>query len=183
MYILASGSPRRKELMGLISKDFKCLVSDVSEDIPKGMNNEEVPAFLALKKARAVAQEHPNETVIGADTVVILGEEILGKPKDAPHAKAMLKSLSGNEHRVITGVAVIKDGKETTFTQISEVIFYPLSEELINWYVSTGEPMDKAGAYGIQEKGALLVKEIKGDYYNIMGFPVARLARLLGEIE
>ena len=182
MLILASGSPRRKELLSLITDEFEVLVSGCDEFVPEGTPAEKVPAILAEQKALAVAKLRPEDTVIGSDTVVVLGGEIFGKPKDKEHAHAMLKALSGKKHFVYTGVAVAENDKVRSFVQKTEVEFYELSDEIIEKYIATGEPMDKAGAYGIQGKGSVLVKGIVGDYFNVMGLPVAETARFLGLI-
>ena len=183
MYILASGSPRRKELLSLIIPEYEVLVSGCEEFVPKGTPAEKVPAILAEQKALAVAKLRPDDTVIGSDTVVVLGGEIFGKPKDKAHAHAMLRALSGKKHFVYTGVAVAEKGEVRSFVQKTEVEFYELSDETIDRYIETGEPMDKAGAYGIQGKGSVLVKGISGDYFNVMGLPVAETARFLGIIK
>jgi len=183
MYILASGSPRRKELLSLIIPEYEVLVSGCEEFVPKGTPAEKVPAILAEQKALAVAKLRPDDTVIGSDTVVVLGGEIFGKPKDKAHAHAMLKALSGKKHFVYTGVAVAEKGEVRSFVQKTEVEFYELSDETIDRYIETGEPMDKAGAYGIQGKGSVLVKGISGDYFNVMGLPVAETARFLGLVK
>ena len=180
MLILASGSPRRKELLSLITDEFEVLVSGCDEFVPEGTPAEKVPAILAEQKALAVAKLRPEDTVIGSDTVVVLNGEIFGKPKDKEHAHAMLKALSGKKHFVYTGVAVAENEKVRSFVQKTEVEFYELSDETIDKYIETLEPMDKAGAYGIQGKGSVLVKGIVGDYFNVMGLPVAETARFLG---
>lgn len=180
MLILASGSPRRRELLSLITDEFEVLVSGCDEFVPEGTPAEKVPAILAEQKALAVAKLRPEDTVIGSDTVVVLNNEIFGKPKDKVHAHAMLKALSGKRHFVYTGVAVAEKGSVRSFVQKTEVEFYELSDETIEKYIATGEPMDKAGAYGIQGKGSVLVKGIIGDYFNVMGLPVAETARFLG---
>ncbi len=180
MYILASGSPRRKELLSLIIPEFEILVSGCEEFVPEGTPAEKVPALLAEQKALAVAKLRPDDIVIGSDTVVVLGGEIFGKPKDKSHAHAMLRALSGKKHFVYTGVAVAEKGEVRSFVQKTEVEFYELSDETIDKYIESFEPMDKAGAYGIQGKGSVLVKGIVGDYFNVMGLPVAETARFLG---
>ena len=180
MLILASGSPRRRELLSLITDEFEVLVSGCDEFVPEGTPAEKVPAILAEQKALAVAKLRPEDSVIGSDTVVVLNDEIFGKPKDKEHAHAMLKALSGKKHFVYTGVAVAEKGSVRSVVQKTEVEFYELSDETIEKYIATGEPMDKAGAYGIQGKGSVLVKGIIGDYFNVMGLPVAETARFLG---
>ena len=180
MLILASGSPRRTDLLSLITDEFEVLVSGCGEFVPEGTPAEKVPAILAEQKALAVAKLRPEDTVIGSDTVVVLDGEIFGKPKNKEHAHAMLKALSGKKHFVYTGVAVAENDNVRSFVQKTEVEFYELSDETIDKYIETLEPMDKAGAYGIQGKGSVLVKGIVGDYFNVMGLPVAETARFLG---
>lgn len=182
MYILASGSPRRRELLSYIIPEYKCEVSGCEEFVPEGTPIERVPALLAEQKALAVAEKYPNDTVIGSDTIVVLDGKIYGKPKDKSDAHRMLRTLSGRTHTVLTGVAVAENGTVRSFVKSTEVEFYELSDEFIDRYIETGDPMDKAGAYGIQGKGAPLVKGITGDYFNVMGFPIAEAARFLGLI-
>ena len=176
-YILASGSPRRKELLKLVVPEFDCLTADIDEVCPDETAPYERPEYLAVKKAGHIAKNHPDCAVIGADTAVFLGDTMLGKPKDERNAETMLASLSGRTHKVITGCAIVKGDRKISFSVVSEVTFYVLTEKEIKEYVKTKEPLDKAGAYGIQGKGALLVKEIRGDYFNIVGLPVAELKR------
>lgn len=178
--ILASQSPRRQELIRNITDDFAVIVSPAQEILPEGIAPEDAPVFLAGLKARAVADEHPGRTVIGADTVVILDGCILGKPRDAQDAAHMLRLLSGRIHTVITGCCIIRGDRERRFCERTKVEFYPLTDREIADYIATGEPMDKAGAYGIQEKGSLFVKGIVGDYFNVMGLPIGKLNRELG---
>lgn len=175
--ILASASPRRQELLKLIFKGFSVCPADIDETVPSGMSAELAPVYLSKKKARAVCEKNPDSLVIAADTVVISDEEILGKPTDKTDAARMLKKLSGRTHSVVTGCAVGKGEKIRTFSVKSSVTFYPLSDAEINAYIETAEPMDKAGAYGIQGGGALFVEKIDGDYFNIVGLPVAKLKR------
>lgn len=182
-YILASQSPRRRELLGIITNEFKVLPSGVEEIIPDGLENTKVPEYLAKIKAQDIAKDHPDAIVIGADTSVILGDEILGKPKNRQDAFNMLSMLSGNTHLVVTGCAIIKGDKVDSFSVVSEVEFFELTEDEINTYLDTDEPYDKAGSYGIQAKGALLVKEIRGDYFNIVGLPIGELNRHLKKFE
>ncbi len=178
--ILASKSPRRYELLKLISEDFRVISATGEEVVPEGLSPAEVVQHLARQKAREVAASHRGEVIVAADTVVAIDGEILGKPRDEAHAVEMLRLLSGRTHTVYTGVCVIfENGAEKSFTEGTDVEFYPLTEREIADYVATGEPMDKAGAYGIQERGALLVKRIDGDYYTVMGLPVGRLSRVL----
>lgn len=181
--ILASKSPRREELMGRITDNFEIIVSEVEEILPEGISPEDAPVYLASLKANAVAREHRGETVIGADTVVILDGRILGKPKNEDDAFSMLSMLSGKTHAVVTGCCITDGEREISFSQSTEVTFYDLFDEEIRDYIKTGEPMDKAGAYGIQEKASVFVREISGDFFNVVGLPVAKLYRKLREFE
>ncbi len=182
--ILASGSPRRKELLTQLGIEFEVCPADVDETLEDSLKPDEVVKQLSLKKALAVAKLHPGKTVLGADTVVAYDGEILGKPADEDDALNMLSLLSGRTHHVYTGVSIVySDGKVETFAEATEVVMYENDRQLIKEYIATGEPMDKAGAYGIQGQGAILVKEIKGDYNNVVGLPVARVARLLLSLE
>ena len=174
-YILASGSPRRKELLKFIIPEFEIITADIEEVCPDTMAAKERPEYLALKKAKAVAKNHEGFTVIGADTAVFLGEEMLGKPKDRAEAIKMLKSLSGKTHSVITGCAIVNGEKERSFSVETTVKFLKLDNIEINKYIETNEPFDKAGAYGIQGFGSLLIEGICGDYFNVVGLPVSRL--------
>ncbi|MFK2824530.1 Maf family protein [Bacillus sp. B190/17] len=180
--ILASGSPRRKELLEQIGLVFTVKVSHVDETIPLGMTPEEIVMHLASTKAAAVAQSDENSFVVGADTVVVLDGEILGKPNDRREAKEMLHRLSGCTHAVYTGVAVRHKAKEHVFFEKTNVTFWELTEEEINGYLDTEEPFDKAGAYGIQGAGAVLVKKIDGDYFSVVGLPLSSLYRQLKQL-
>ena len=178
--ILASGSPRRRELLQLLGKTFDIIPANCEEIFDALLSPVEAVKALAKQKALYISEKYPDKTVIGADTTVFCGSEPLGKPKDADDARRMLEMLSGRVHSVITAVAIAQKGEiKKLFAEETEVEFYPLSQSEIEEYIKTGEPMDKAGAYGIQGKGALLIKGIKGDYYNVMGLPVARLSREL----
>lgn len=177
--VLASGSPRRKELLETAGLEFAVIVADVEEIIPENAAPQEVVKSLALQKAQAVAKYNPDKTVIGADTVVVCNGKILGKPKNEEDAFNMLRALSGRRHSVCTGVALINADKTINFCETTEVEFHPLTDEEIRAYIKTGEPMDKAGAYGIQGKGCVLVKKIDGDYFNVVGLPVSRVYREL----
>ena len=179
--ILASQSPRRKELLGYITEDFTVRVSDVKEETDTTKSPEEIVISLAKIKGEAVFSENKEDTVISADTVVVLDEKILGKPHSREQAYQMLSSLSGRTHSVFTGVCVFSGDRIFSFAEKTEVCFCSLSEEDINAYIESGEPFDKAGAYGIQGSGCVLVEGINGDYYNVMGLPVAHLNRLLKE--
>ncbi len=179
MLILASKSPRRKELLSFITEDFRIVPAVGEERADRSLPPDEYVRELARHKAEEIAAQYPDDTVIGADTVVAIGTEILGKPKDAADAKRMLRLLSGKEHHVYTGVCIISKDRKVCFAEDTAVRFFELSDKEIEDYTATGEPFDKAGAYGIQGIGALLVSGITGDYYNVMGLPVGRLAREL----
>lgn len=173
--ILASASPRRKELIRHIFDVVEVIPADIDESIPPKLSAKDVPSYLSEQKALFLASDHPTDLIIAADTVVISDDKILGKPRDTDDARRMLKALSGREHEVITGCTLALNGSSRSFSVSSRVHFYPLNEAEINAYIETGEPMDKAGSYGIQGKGSLFVKEIHGDYFNIVGLPVAKL--------
>lgn len=180
MIILASASPRRQELLKLITEDFIVVLADIDECVPPDIETEKSPEYLAVKKAKYICEnEHTNDVVIGCDTGVFIDGKMLGKPKNKEDAKQMLTELSGRKHKVITGCCVCKNRKIKSFSQVTEVEFYSLTEKEIESYIATGEPMDKAGSYGIQGKGSLLVKGIVGDYFNVVGLPVARLNKEL----
>lgn len=175
--ILASKSPRRRELMEFIKPEFEIIPSLKEEVVPEGLDIEDIPAFLAAQKALDIAKDKKDSLVIGCDTVVTLGGVIMGKPKDETDAKAMLMRLSGRTHTVISGVCLCYKGRTMTFSEKTDVTFYDLTEDEIDSYIASGSPLDKAGAYGIQDGAALFVKKIDGDYYNVVGLPVAKLAR------
>lgn len=177
MLILASKSPRRRELLSLITTDFEIKSADVDETLPEGISLQE--AVLHLSKIKAEPFNNGIDTVIGADTVVAVDSKILGKPADRQQAVEMLKSLSGKCHSVFTGVTVIKPEQSVTFSVETKVKFYDLSDEEIYSYIATGECDDKAGAYGIQGKGSLLVEKIDGDYFNVVGLPISKLNKYL----
>lgn len=180
--ILASNSPRRKELLEQIGlRDFKVSAPNVDESVEAGLSPDQIVEELSLRKARAVKRAGPRDIVIGADTVVALDGAVLGKPRDPGDAFSMLTTLSGREHRVYTGVTVLQGERAVTEHEETAVVFRALEPGEIRGYIATGEPMDKAGAYGIQGLGALLVEEIHGDYFNVMGLPLLRLARMLEE--
>ncbi|MDR2753970.1 MAG: Maf family protein [Oscillospiraceae bacterium] len=176
-YILASASPRRKELLTLAGIDFAVCPAEADETLAPGVPPEQAPVLLAARKAQAVAATHPAACVIAADTIVTIDGKILGKPRDKDDAAAMLRLLSGREHRVVTGVCLRQGAKTHAFAHETVVHFYPLRDDEIAAYIATGEPMDKAGAYGIQGKGGLLAARLEGDYYNVVGLPIARLLR------
>lgn len=179
--ILASNSPRRRELLEQIGLSFTIDPADVDEQILIGETPEDYAVRVARDKARVAAQRSGRGIVIAADTIVVLGREVLGKPSDHKDAARMLTLLSGREHRVITGLIVMDaaTGRATARTVVTKVWFRALRTSEIDAYVATGEPMDKAGAYGIQEKGALLVDRIEGCYFNVVGLPLAVLGEIL----
>ena len=209
--ILASASPRRKELMKLVGFEYKVVPSDVEEVVPCGMAIEDIPQYLSSLKANDVAARYPDDIVIGSDTLVEFDGKTLGKPVDEADAARMLRELSGRHHKVYTGVTIVypagerggderrgdeacgeqgsegcskrggdkacceKSRKTESFTSIADVEFLELTDDVIDWYISTGETLDKAGAYGIQGPGAVLIKGICGDYFTVMGLPIAEV--------
>ncbi len=179
--ILASASPRRKEILSNAGFSFDIIPSDADENTDQSLGDEETVKELAKRKAQHILCRYPDRVVFGCDTVVAVDGKILGKPENDEDAFHMLKMLSGKTHRVSTGVCVISADKEVCFCDTTEVTFYQLSDETIKSYIATGECSDKAGAYGIQGYGSVLVKEIKGDYFSVMGLPVAKAARALSE--
>ncbi|MCR5151072.1 MAG: Maf family protein [Clostridiales bacterium] len=181
--ILASASPRRRELLSQAEIEYDLCIKSVDESVPDGTDAAQAAEMTAKKKAAAVSGRFPDTVVLGADTIVVLDGKIMGKPHSKQEATEMLMSLSGRRHEVITGVCLAFGGEFRTFHVVSKVKFYDLTKEEISHYVSTGEPMDKAGAYGIQGKGCTLIESIEGDYYNIVGLPVARVAREIKAIQ
>lgn len=179
MLVLASASPRRRELMGMITGAFECDCADVDESCVKADRPDALVEALAEKKAAPVLERRPLDVIIGADTVVVLDGEILGKPVDEADARRMLRLLSGRTHDVWTGVCILSAGIREVFSVRTGVEFLPLSDAEIEEYIKSGDPMDKAGAYGIQGGAALFVAGISGDYYNVMGLPVSRLYKRL----
>ena len=179
--ILASGSPRRKELMGLFHIPFTIHAADIDETMDGAASPAEETARVSFLKAGAVPRGE-DDIVIAADTIVVCGGRILGKPRDEAEAREMLTLLSGRDHQVMTGCTVLRGEKRETFTEITDLHFRPLTGREIEDYVRTGEPMDKAGAYGIQGGGALFCERMNGDYYNVMGLPVCRLGQTLKKL-
>lgn len=177
--ILASSSPRRKELLQFLQIPFESMNSNVDESIDENMQAEDAVQELAVRKAEAISTQHQESWVIGSDTVVVLEGEILGKPVNRADGKRMLEMLSGRTHEVYTGVAIVYGEHRNIFAEKTEVTFWELSEAEIERYLDSGEPFDKAGSYGIQGLGSLLVKQINGDYFTVVGLPVSRLAREL----
>lgn len=178
--ILASGSPRRAELLEKMGLTFQVEPSNTDEILEPGLTPQQEVVHLSLGKAKAVAAGHSEPAVVlSADTVVELDGKILGKPHSEAKAAEMLRTLSGRSHRVLTGVTVMGPEGTMTHCEETEVYFRPITEEEIQWYVGTGEPMDKAGAYGIQGYAAMFIEKIHGDYYNVMGLPVCRVGLML----
>jgi septum formation protein len=175
--ILASGSPRRRELLGKILSSFEVKVKNTSEDYPSNVEIDQIAAYLAWKKASVFKSElRDDELVLAADTTVIFEGKLLEKPSNKSDALAMLRLLSGNVHQVITGVCLLDDKKEVTFQDEAKVFFKKLSEEEIDYYIENFKPFDKAGSYGIQEwLGCIGIPKIEGSYYTIMGLPIHRV--------
>ena len=181
MLILASQSPRRKELLEKLHMPFEVRVADIDEAMDPAKPPEEEVARVSREKALAVPREE-GDVVIAADTVVVLQGKVLGKPHSPEEAVQMLTRLSGRDHQVMTGVTVLCGDKLLSHTEVTDIHFRDLSEKEIVRYVASGEPMDKAGAYGIQGGAALFVERMHGDYYNVMGLPVCRLWQMLGQV-
>lgn len=184
--ILASGSPRRKQLLELAEIPFEVVVSEIDESYPAGLSPAKIAMHIACNKSTAVQKKltsgnhFDDYTIIGADTVVVLGNEIIGKPSDRKNAIAILTRLSGKIHKVITGVCILSGSNKNVFAEGTEVEFHKLSISQIEYYVDHYKPYDKAGSYAIQEWiGAVGIKSIKGDFYNVMGLPVSRVVREL----
>jgi len=180
--VLASQSPRRRELLSLIGIPHEVRPADLDESILPGESPTEHAERLARSKAEAVAARDPAAVVIGSDTIVVLDGEILGKPRDAGEAATMLRRLSGRTHTVHTAVAVARNGRTVSGVESVEVTFRPLTDAQIETYIATGEPMDKAGAYGIQGYGAVIVERVHGDYFAVMGLALGRLVGLLNDL-
>ena len=182
-FILASQSPRRKQLLAWADIEFDIMVSEVAEDFPAEMDVQDVPVHIAQKKAIAVQQKikdefpkHQGKWIIAADTIVVLENGIIGKPIDRADAISILQKLSGKTHRVITGVYLVNETESSSFSETTLVHFHPLTLSQIEYYVDQYEPYDKAGAYGIQDWiGVIGIRGIEGDFYNVMGLPVSKL--------
>lgn len=170
--VLASKSPRRSEILKTAGFEFTVRVADADETIPDGTSPEDAVVMLAARKAMAVKRAE-DETILGADTVVVLDNEILGKPKNREEAFEMLKALSGRVHSVLTGVCLIEKGRSMTFFEETKVEFLPLTDREIYAYTDTNEPYDKAGAYGVQGYASKFVRRINGDYFNVVGLPIS----------
>ena len=179
---LASASPRRRELLSSLGFELDIIPSSAEEELLSDLSPEETVRRIALSKARDVAKSADVFPVVAADTLVYLDGMPLGKPKDAEDAKRMLRALSGRSHHVSSGIAVISKTQELSDSETTEVFFRELSGREIDWYVKTGEPMDKAGAYGIQGLGSIFIERIDGDCFNVMGLPLCRLCLMLREL-
>lgn len=180
--ILASQSPRRRQLLEWAEIPFEIRVEETDEHFPPGLEPEQVAIYIARNKALAVQPKYESEIILAADTIVVLGENIIGKPVHREDAVSILLALSGETHRVITGVVIRKGEKEISFADATDVEFHHLSVKEIEFYVDKYKPYDKAGAYAIQEWiGVVGIKSINGDFYNVMGLPVSRVVRALQE--
>ncbi len=177
--ILASGSPRRAEILASVGWEFTKHVPDIDESERDGELPEDYVVRLAREKSEAVAVNYPDEIVLGADTTVVINGELLGKPDDLSDAYRMLKMLSGNWHEVLTGVAVVINGKTRSDIQRTRVKFAPMSDAEIAFLAERGDPLDKAGAYAVQAQAALFIEGIEGDYWNVVGLPVSLVYRLV----
>jgi len=181
--VLASGSPRRRELLGALGLEFTVHPARGEESFAEGLSPEETVGCLSRAKAEEVAAQYPRDTlVIAADTIVWHEGRVFGKPSDKAEAFSMLRALSGDTHRVYTGITLIANGNVLCEAECTEVRFRELSDREIEAYIATGEPMDKAGAYGIQGKASLFVEGIVGDYFNVMGLPICRLGKMLNKL-
>ena len=177
--ILASKSPRRKDLLKMTGLSFTTVESDAEENAPRSLPPDEYVKVLSYQKAKAVQNRFPESCIIGADTIVYLNNEIIGKPKNTEDAKNTLSKMQGNQHVVYTGITVLTKDKEITAFDTTNVTFSHMSKEEIDWYVSTGEPMDKAGSYGVQGPGGIFVQKIEGNYFNVVGLPLPLLYNML----
>jgi septum formation protein len=177
--ILASSSPRRNELLSLTLLPFEVSPSTIEEKMDLSLSPAQLVESLAEQKAEERLRALPDCVILGADTIVSYKNKRLGKPRDAQDAASMLRMLSGDTHDVYTGVCIVDKEKKKVFSVRTSVAFYKLDEELISWYIQSNEPFDKAGSYGIQGAGSLLVEQIQGDYFNVVGLPVSKVARAL----
>jgi septum formation protein len=175
--VLASASPRRRQLLEMLGIPVRVIPSNIPEERGSG----ESPVEYSVRLARAKASQVPGNPVLGADTIVVLGQEILEKPGDADHALEILRKLQGQTHEVVTSVALLSDGVLRERTDITRVTFRPAGDDLLSEYIRTGEPMDKAGAYGIQGYGAALIERVEGDFFGVMGLPIRLVLDLLAE--
>lgn len=182
--ILASQSPRRKQLLEWAEIDFEIIVANTDESYPENLTPKEIAIHIAKQKAEAVKKQVQNKIILAADTIVVLNNEIIGKPKDRNNAIEILSKLSGKHHQVITGVLILNKEKEIAFADVTDVEFHSLTPQQIEFYVDHYKPYDKAGAYAIQEWiGVIGIKRINGDFYNVMGLPVSRVVQTLNDLE
>ena len=181
--ILASGSPRRAEILTSVGWEFEKVVADIDETEFVGENPPDYVQRLAKEKAEVVAADHSDRIVLGADTTVVIDNQIIGKPLDLDDARRMLRLLSGNWHEVLTGVAVVQNGSTKVGLQNTRVKFVELSESAIEFLVRFGEPLDKAGAYAVQAQAALFIEGIEGDYWNVVGLPISLVYQLVEETQ
>ena len=179
--ILASQSPRRRELLGLFRRPFIIRVADIDETMAPGLPPYDEVARVSRAKAEAIHRTN-DDIVVAADTIVVCAGRTLGKPRTEAEAREMLRLLSGRDHQVMTGMTVLRGDAAVTCTEVTDIHFRPLSDKEIDSYIATGEPMDKAGAYGIQGGAALFAQRMVGDYYNVMGLPVCRLYEILSQL-
>ncbi len=181
--LLASASPRRAEILRAVGWPFETLAADIDETFEAGESAESAVERLALEKALAVMERQPSPLVLGADTTVVVDSEMLAKPNDDAEARHMLRLLAGRWHDVVTGVALVREGGRLLVAhERTRVRFGPMSDAEIEWYVASGEPMDKAGAYAVQGRAALFIEEIEGDYWNVVGLPIRLVYKLAAEI-
>ena len=179
--VLASGSPRRSEIMRSVGWKFEKDVPDIDESERKGESPEDYVKRLAREKAEAIAYKYPTEIVLGADTTVVINDEIIGKPVDIADARRMIAMLSASWHEVLTGVAIVSNQKTSVGIQRTRVKFSPLSNQEIDFLVEKGDPLDKAGAYAVQAQAALFIEAIDGDYWNVVGLPISLVYRMIKE--
>ena len=180
--VLASGSPRRSEIMNSVGWPFVKDVPDIDESERDGESPEDYVRRLAAEKAQAVAGSHPGEIVLAADTTVVINGKIIGKPNDDEHAREMIEMLSGNWHEVLTGVAVAKNGNAEVGMQRTRVKFAAMNDKEIEFLVSEGDPLDKAGAYAVQAQAALFIEAIVGDYWNVVGLPISLVYEMVKKV-
>jgi len=180
--VLASGSPRRSEIMNSVGWPFTKDVPDIDESERDGETPEDYVRRLAVEKAHAVADSHPGEIVLAADTTVVIDGKIIGKPADEAHAREMIEMLAGNWHEVLTGVAVAKNGNAEVGMQRTRVKFAPMSDKEIAFLVREGDPLDKAGAYAVQAQAALFIEAIDGDYWNVVGLPISLVYEMVKKV-
>jgi septum formation protein len=180
--VLASGSPRRSEIMNSVGWEFTKAIPDIDESEREGEKPEAYVLRLAKEKAEVVATSHPSQIVLAADTTVVIDDQIIGKPIDIPDARRMLKMLSGNWHEVLTGIAVVKNGNAEVGLQRTRVKFVEMTEAEIHFLADEGDPLDKAGAYAVQAQAALFIEGIEGDYWNVVGLPISLVYEMVGRV-